>query len=48
MRNVWKAGRKEVACGCRRSDRAPQANEPKRSAQRMKERNVWEREKDKE
>jgi hypothetical protein len=33
MGDVWKAGRKGVACGCRRSERAPQANEPKRSAQ---------------
>jgi hypothetical protein len=30
---VWKARRKEVACGRRRSERAAQANEPKRSAQ---------------
>jgi hypothetical protein len=33
MGDVWKAGRKEVACGCRRLERAPQANELNRSAQ---------------
>jgi hypothetical protein len=33
MGNIWKAGRKGVARGRRRSERAPQANEPKRSAQ---------------
>jgi hypothetical protein len=32
MGDARKAGRKELAYGCRRSEGAPQANEPKRSA----------------
>jgi hypothetical protein len=32
MGDARKAGRKELAYGCRRSEWAPQANEPKRSA----------------
>jgi hypothetical protein len=35
MGDARKAGRKEFAYGCRRSEGAPQANEPKRSAQRI-------------
>jgi hypothetical protein len=35
MSDARKAGRKELAYGCRRSEGAPQANEPKRSAHKQ-------------
>jgi hypothetical protein len=41
MSNIYDAGRRELAYGCCRSERAPQTIEPKRSAQPMKIRGLF-------